>query len=60
MNRKMKILSTIEWSTVFFIIFLWADYKDKFPMKILTIFLLSILIFYIWNKKFANFLNKFF
>ncbi len=60
MNRKIKIVSTIQCSIVFFVIFLWANYEDKLSMKILTIFLLSILIFYIWNKKFANFLNKFF
>ena len=60
MNGKIKILLTIEWSIVFFIIFLWADYEDKFQMKILTIFLLSILIFYIWNKNFANLLNRIF
>ena len=60
MNRKIKIVSTIQCSIVFFVIFLWANYEDKLSMKILTIFLLSILIFYIWNKKFANILNKFF
>ena len=60
MNGKMMILLTVEWSMIFFIIFLWADYEDKFPMKILTIFLLSILIFYIWNKNFANLLNSIF
>lgn len=60
MSKKMKILSTIEWGGIFFIIFLCADYKGYLPMEILAIFLLSILVFYIWNKKFANFLNRFF
>lgn len=57
---KEKIKFTIGAITLSLIFFLLANYFNELFSKVLLTILLVIVLLYIWNKKFANILDRFF
>jgi hypothetical protein len=57
---KQKIKFTVVAITLSLIFFLLANYFDELFSKVLITILLVIVLLYIWNKKFANILDRFF
>ena len=57
---KQKIKFTIGAITLSLIFFLFANYFKELFSKILLTILFVIVLLYIWNKKFANILDRFF
>ena len=57
---KQKIKFTVVAITLSLIFFLLANYFNELFSKVLVTVLLVIVLLYIWNKKFANILDRFF
>jgi len=57
---KQKIKFTVVAIILSLIFFLLANYFNELFSKVLITVLLVIVLFYIWNKKFANILDRFF
>jgi uncharacterized membrane protein YfcA len=57
---KQKIKFTIGAIILSLIFFLLANYLNELFSKVLLTILLVIVLLYIWNKKFANILDRFF
>ena len=57
---KQKIKFTVVAITLSLIFFLFANYFNELFSKVLITILLVIVLLYIWNKKFANILDRFF
>lgn len=57
---KQKIKFTVLAITLSLIFFLLANYFNELFSKVLITILLVIVLLYIWNKKFANILDRFF
>ena len=57
---KQKIKFTVVAITLSLIFFLLANYFNELFSKVLITVLLVIVLLYIWNKKFANILDRFF
>lgn len=57
---KQKIKFTVVAITLSLIFFLLANYFNELFSKVLITILLVIVLLYIWNKKFANILDRFF
>ncbi|MDY3205042.1 MAG: hypothetical protein RBR70_08235 [Arcobacter sp.] len=57
---KQKIKFTVVAITLSLILFLLANYFNELFSKVLITILLVIVLLYIWNKRFANILDRFF
>lgn len=57
---KQKIKFTVVAITLSLILFLLANYFNELFSKVLITILLVIVLLYIWNKNFANILDRFF
>ncbi len=57
---KEKIKFTVVAITLSLIFFLLANYFNELFSKVLITILLVIVLLYIWNKNFANILDRFF
>lgn len=57
---KQKNKFTVVAITLSLILFLLANYFNELFSKVLITILLVIVLLYIWNKKFANILDRFF
>ncbi len=57
---KQKIKFTVVAITLSLIFFLLANYFNELFSKVLITILLVIVLLYIWNKNFANILDRFF
>ena len=57
---KQKIKFTVVAITLSLVFFLLANYFNELFSKVLITILLVIVLLYIWNKNFANILDRFF
>ena len=56
---KQKIKFTVVAITLSLIFFLLANYFNELFSKVLITILLVIVLLYIWNKNFANILDRY-